>query len=158
MSVKKFIFNKYDESILKRIEEFLKYLDLMPEIIYNNYDIFKQDSFIFKDKNELLKKLNEDIIYQVNIAKNIIYNSKKENIKTKLTSYYWICEIEEVENYKYLNVEILIEPEDKNLGEIGFPIVIVATKVNEFRYWEILDIDSAMQSIRDIYGQLGDYM
>ncbi len=76
----------------------------MPEKIYKNYDLLKSDSFIYKDKNQLLRKLNEDIIYQENIVKKIIKNSKKENLKTRLISYYWSCEVEEEKNCKYLIV------------------------------------------------------
>lgn len=153
MLIKDFIFNKYDENILRSIEDYLEYIDPMPERIFKNSALFKEDFFTYKDKNKLLRHVDEDILYQENIAKILIKNSKKANIKTRLISYHWCCQIEQVENCKYLSITVLVELEDYTLGDIGFPIMILATAKNEFRYWEILHIDSAMQSVRDIFGQ-----
>jgi len=148
----RFIFNNYDKSILRKIEDYIEKVDSMPKEFYKNNEIFKEDSFLYSDKRKLCEHIEKDIIYQENIAKKIIKNSKIENLKTKFISYHWICELDQIENKNYLSIAIIIEPENELLGDIGFPIMIVLTEKNEFRYWEIIHIDFAMKSIRDIYG------
>jgi hypothetical protein len=70
--VKDFIFNKYDKNILRRIEDYLEYIDPMPEAIFKNSELFKQDSLIYNDKNKLLRHVDEGILYQENQPHNTL--------------------------------------------------------------------------------------
>ncbi|HGY56965.1 MAG TPA: hypothetical protein ENK44_14750 [Caldithrix abyssi] len=146
----KFIFKNYNDSAKNNIQKLLEYLLPMKNNIYQKYDRFTEEPFVFTNKKDLFEKIEKDIKYQEYIAEEIIKFSIDNSVKTRLKSFYWECVVEDLETSNFLSIYLYVEPKNKKYGNIIFPIEIILTDKNEFKYWEICHIDVALQATKEL--------
>lgn len=143
-----FEFESYNPALLEKIEEFLNMLRPWKKRIFKEPMFPKKEIMLFSDKDQLLAKLEEDIYYQKQIAITVIKYSERNDMSTKLISYYWKCELEAINNQNYLSVDLYIKSEKH--GNIIFPIAIALLDVGQYVYREILHIDSALETTKKL--------
>ena len=146
----KYIFKNYDASSKINIKRYLKYLVPMNNDEYQNNEWFAEEPFVFDNIKDLLSKIENDIKYQEYIAEEIIKFSINNSVKTRLKSFYWECVIEEIGKANSLNIYLYVEPKNKKYGNMIFPVTILLTDKNEYKYWEICHIDVALKAAREL--------
>ncbi len=145
-----FVFKKYDHTIKEKIKFFLTNLKPTKEKKFAKYERFIEEPFLFCDESSLFEKLEKDIKYQVMIADEIIKFSETNPVDTKFVSYYWECCIEKERRIKFISINIHVEPENEKYGNMVFPIDIVKTNLREYKYWEIIHVDYALEAAKEL--------
>lgn len=145
-----FRFDKYEESVLNKIGDFVDLLTSTKKKLYKKSERFKEESIEFDDKENLLAKIEEEILYQRRLAEKIVQLSLENTVNAKRSGYYWICSLENEESFDFVQVCLYITAEGGKYGNILYPLEVILDDRKKYRFWEVINEEDAIDAAKHL--------
>jgi hypothetical protein len=145
-----FKFEQYDNLALEKIGALIDLLTPTTEKFYEKSERFKEEYLEFEDKDSLLAKIEEEILYQRRLGERIVELSRTHKVNARRSGYYWVCSIEKERKINFLQVCLYIIAEGGKYGNILYPLDVILSENEIYRYWEVINEEDAIEAAKEL--------
>lgn len=132
--------------------EWLQSLEVTPCRHILRRGVFAEEELDFDRRGELMEKISHDLEYQEGIARSAL-ERYDGNQGIGIQSYHWEISLEStgtLRKQRYLSINLVLETTTSGQGRILFPAMVVKCTESTFKYWEIINIEDALDAVQSL--------